>query len=144
MHKLKEKLASRKLWAAIVGIVGGSLAEYYDVPAERYAPMLAVIGTYILGQGYVDGKEAETSAPSVIIQAAPQPVGDVLRNAGTQIAGNEFERATGVNLTDELQGAFGFVDGEAGRDDDAGLSADQAHALQINVIRQQESINGND
>ena len=60
----KEKLASRKFWAAVAGVVI-SLMISFGVPADSITKVEAIISStsilaiYILSQGYVDGKKAE-------------------------------------------------------------------------------------
>lgn len=61
---LKQKLTSRKLWVAIIGIVVG-LATAFGVPENEYAPIAgnitAIISavTYIIGEAKIDTARIE-------------------------------------------------------------------------------------
>ncbi len=56
----KQKLSSRKLWAAAVGIIVG-LAAAFGIEENEYAQIVGVVGSivsalsYIFGEAYVDG-----------------------------------------------------------------------------------------
>lgn len=68
MNNLKQKLTSRKLWVAIVGVVVG-LATTFGLPESEIAQVAGSvvqamsIVAYILGEAKVDAKRAENSAP---------------------------------------------------------------------------------
>jgi hypothetical protein len=59
MDGLKKKLSSRKLIITVSGIITVIANDYYNLGLEQES-VLSVVGlmaTYVLGQGYVDGKE---------------------------------------------------------------------------------------
>ena len=68
MSTLKQKLTSRKLWTAIVGIVVG-LAAAFGLPENDIAQIAGVVTSamavvaYIGGESRVDAKRAENSGP---------------------------------------------------------------------------------
>lgn len=68
MNTLKQKLTSRKLWTAIVGVVVG-LAAAFGLPENDIAQIAGIVTsamsvvTYIYAEGNVDAKRAENSAP---------------------------------------------------------------------------------
>ena len=59
MEKLKQKLSSRKLWAAIVGVVVG-LAAAFGIESNEYAQIAGIVTSavsvlsYIFGEASVD------------------------------------------------------------------------------------------
>jgi phage shock protein PspC (stress-responsive transcriptional regulator) len=59
MNTLKQKLSSRKLWAAIVGVVVG-LAAAFGIDANEYAQVAGIVTSalsvfaYIFGEASVD------------------------------------------------------------------------------------------
>lgn len=70
MNKLTQKLFSRKLWIAIVGVIVG-LAAAFGIEENDYAQIVGVVGSvvsvvsYIFGEASVDaarekGKTEET------------------------------------------------------------------------------------
>ncbi len=69
MKKLTQKLSSRKLWAAVVGVIVG-LAATFGIEENEYAQIVGVVGSvvsvvsYIFGEASVDAaqKKSETSA----------------------------------------------------------------------------------
>ncbi len=59
---MPDKLKSRKFWMALMGAVLPILASYLSAEIDLEAATQAtsaVLCTYLLGQGYVDGKAAE-------------------------------------------------------------------------------------
>ncbi len=60
----KNKLTSRKLWAAVVGIIVG-LAAAFGIEENEYAQIVGVVGSvvsavsYIFGEAYVDAAQKE-------------------------------------------------------------------------------------
>ena len=64
---MSEKMKSRKLWLAIVGailpVLGSLITGAIDMDAACKASS-AIICTYLLGQGYTDGKTMEGWTPS--------------------------------------------------------------------------------
>ena len=68
MNTLKEKLTSRKLWVAIVGVIVG-LASTFGLPESEIAQVagsvvqVVSIVAYILGEAQIDVKRIENSAP---------------------------------------------------------------------------------
>lgn len=60
----KRKLTSRKFWVAVVGFVSALLValNYSDVTIEKVTAIIisgGILVAYILGESYIDGKEAE-------------------------------------------------------------------------------------
>lgn len=68
MNTLKQKMTSRKLWVAIVGIVVG-LSTAFGLTENDWGQIVGVVTsavsviTYIFAEGSVDAKRAENSAP---------------------------------------------------------------------------------
>ena len=60
MEELKQKLSSRKLWAAIVGIVIG-LAAAFGIEENDYAQMAGIVTSAVSVIGYIFG-EAKVDA----------------------------------------------------------------------------------
>ena len=60
----KQKLTSRKLWAAVVGVVVG-LAAAFGIEENEYAQIVGVVGSvvsvvsYIFGEASVDAARIE-------------------------------------------------------------------------------------
>ena len=69
MEKLKQKLSSRKLWAAIVGVVVG-VAAAFGIDGNDWAEIAGIVTSaasvisYIFAEGSVDAAR-ESSAMSV-------------------------------------------------------------------------------
>lgn len=68
MNELKQKLSSRKLWTAIVGIVVG-LAAAFGLPENDIAQIAGIVTSavsvlsYIMAEGKVDAERVANSAP---------------------------------------------------------------------------------
>lgn len=68
MKTLKQKLSSRKLWTAIVGIVVG-LAAAFGLPENDIAQIAGIVTSaaavvsYIFAEGKIDAERAANSAP---------------------------------------------------------------------------------
>lgn len=68
MNTLKQKLTSRKLWVAVVGVVVG-LATVFGLPENEIAQVAGSvvqamsIVAYILGEAKIDAKRIETESP---------------------------------------------------------------------------------
>ncbi len=66
MEKLKQKLSSRKLWAAIVGVIVG-LAAAFGIAESEYAQVAGVVTSavsvfaYIFGEAKVDAARVQYS-----------------------------------------------------------------------------------
>ena len=66
MEQLKQKLSSRKLWAAIVGVIVG-LAAAFGIEANEYAQVAGVVTSavsvfaYIFGEAAVDASREKYS-----------------------------------------------------------------------------------
>ena len=63
----------------------------------------------LTASNYISGRSDVKVAAINANAATSQSAGDVLKNAGAQIANNEVERATGVDLGEELRGVFGLT-----------------------------------
>lgn len=74
----KQKLTSRKLWAALVGIVAG-LAAVFGIDESEYAQvaglvtMAASVVSYIMGESKVDAARAlSTDAVTVVTEVTEE------------------------------------------------------------------------
>lgn len=63
MEKWKQKLSSRKLWAAIVGIAVG-LAAAFGITENDYAQVVGVVTSAVSVVGYIFG-EAKVDAARI-------------------------------------------------------------------------------
>lgn len=62
-----EKLRSRKFWIAVLGAMLPILAQAFTGEVGWQEATLAsvmLLATYVLGQGYVDGKAVEGTVPA--------------------------------------------------------------------------------
>ena len=57
----KQKLSSRKLWAAIVGVIVG-LAAAFGIEENEYAQIVGVVGSVVSVIGYIIGESAVDAA----------------------------------------------------------------------------------
>lgn len=67
MDTILDKLKSRKFWFALLGALLPIVAQGFsqDIPlADAITLSIGVVVTYILGQGYVDGKALEGTVPA--------------------------------------------------------------------------------
>lgn len=68
MNTLKQKLTSRKLWTALVGVVVG-LAAAFGLPENDIAQIAGIVTSaaavvsYIFAEGKIDAEHAANSAP---------------------------------------------------------------------------------
>lgn len=68
MNELKQKLTSRKLWTAIVGVVVG-IAAAFGLPENDIAQIAGIVTSavsilsYITAEGKIDAERAANSAP---------------------------------------------------------------------------------
>ena len=53
----KQKLTSRKLWAAVVGVIVG-LAAAFGIEENEYAQIVGVVGSVASVLGYIFGEAA--------------------------------------------------------------------------------------
>lgn len=70
----KQKLTSRKFWAAVIGFVTTILValNYSQLEVEQVAGILGATATliaYILAEGFVDGKRVENEIPTIELSA---------------------------------------------------------------------------
>lgn len=68
----KQKLTSRKFWAAVIGFVTTILValNYSQLEVEQVAGILGATSTliaYILAEGFVDSKRLETEKENTVI-----------------------------------------------------------------------------
>lgn len=76
MEKLKQKLSSRKLWAAVVGVIVG-LAAAFGIGENEYAQVAGIVTSavsvcsYIFSEGNVDASREKYGID----------VGEILREA---------------------------------------------------------------
>lgn len=84
----------------------------------------------VIGSSAVRG-EAPQSVAVNNVDNGPARAGDVLKNAGAQIIGDEIERATGVDLSQFIPRGFASVgsDDDPRDDNDDDLTEIQAEAL---------------
>ncbi len=57
----KQKLTSRKLWAAVVGVIVG-LAAAFGIEENDYAQIVGVVGSVVSVVGYIFGESAVDTA----------------------------------------------------------------------------------
>lgn len=86
MKTLKQKLTSRKLWAAVVGIVVG-LAAAFGLNENEWAQMAGVVGSIVSGIAYILA-EAKVDA------AAANPIN---LNFGEQKPPDAFPEGADIN-----------------------------------------------
>lgn len=69
MINWKQKLSSRKLWAAVIGIIVG-LAAAFGIEENEYAQIVGVVGSvvsavsYIFGESHVDAAREKSDTPA--------------------------------------------------------------------------------
>ena len=61
MSKIIQKLTSRKLWAAVVGVVVG-LAAAFGIEENDYAQIVGVVGSVVSVVSYIFGEAAVDAA----------------------------------------------------------------------------------
>lgn len=61
MINWKQKLSSRKLWAAAVGVIVG-LAAAFGITENDYAQIVGVVGSVISAVSYIFGESAVDAA----------------------------------------------------------------------------------
>lgn len=57
----KQKLSSRKLWAALVGVIVG-LAAAFGIEENEYAQIMGVVGSIVSAVSYIFGESAVDAA----------------------------------------------------------------------------------
>lgn len=57
----KQKLTSRKLWAALVGVIVG-LAAAFGIEENEYAQIVGVVGSIVSAVSYIFGESAVDAA----------------------------------------------------------------------------------
>lgn len=57
----KKKLSSRKLWAAVVGVIVG-LAAAFGIEENEYAQIVGVVGSVVSVVSYIFGESAVDAA----------------------------------------------------------------------------------
>lgn len=57
----KQKLSSRKLWAAVVGVIVG-LAAAFGISENEYAQIVGVVGSVVSVVSYIFGESAVDAA----------------------------------------------------------------------------------
>jgi hypothetical protein len=58
---MKEKLASRKLWVAVMGVVTGVCVIVSGNMTEGVATVIASVLGYIMAEGYIDAKAVKSA-----------------------------------------------------------------------------------
>lgn len=61
MQILKSKLISRKLWAAIIGVIVG-LAAAFGIEENEYAQIVGVVGSVVSAVSYIFGEASVDAA----------------------------------------------------------------------------------
>lgn len=61
MINWKQKLSSRKLWAAVVGVIVG-LAAAFGIEENDYAQIVGVVGSVVSAVGYIFGEASVDAA----------------------------------------------------------------------------------
>lgn len=61
MINWKQKLSSRKLWAAVVGVIVG-LAAAFGIEENEYAQIVGVVGSMVSVVSYIFGESAVDAA----------------------------------------------------------------------------------
>ena len=57
---MKEKLTSRKLWVAIIGMVSGIVMIMSGSKTEGAATLITSILGYLIAEGYIDAKAVDS------------------------------------------------------------------------------------
>ena len=57
----KQKLTSRKLWAAVIGVIVG-LAAAFGIEENEYAQIVGVVGSVVSAVSYIFGEAAVDAA----------------------------------------------------------------------------------
>lgn len=57
----KQKLSSRKLWAAVIGVIVG-LAAAFGIEENEYAQVVGVVGSVVSAVGYIFGEASVDAA----------------------------------------------------------------------------------
>lgn len=68
----KQKLSSRKLWAALVGVIVG-LAAAFGIEENEYAQIVGVVGSIVSAVSYIFGESAVDAARENADKAAGTP-----------------------------------------------------------------------
>lgn len=92
MNELKRKFGSRKLWAAIIGVIAG-IAAAFGITENDYAQVVGLVTSavsvvaYICGEAQIDAADVEArgrvdaaSAP-VVLEFQEEKIADVCENA---------------------------------------------------------------
>lgn len=61
MNKLTQKLTSRKLWIAVVGVIVG-LAAAFGIEENDYAQIVGVVGSVVSVVSYIFGESSVDAA----------------------------------------------------------------------------------
>jgi hypothetical protein len=58
---MKEKLSSRKLWVALVGVITGICVIVSGNMTEGVATVIASVLSYVVSEGYIDAKAVKAT-----------------------------------------------------------------------------------
>lgn len=72
MINWKQKLSSRKLWAALVGVIVG-LAAAFGIEENEYAQIVGVVGSIVSAVSYIFGESAVDAARENADKAVETP-----------------------------------------------------------------------
>lgn len=61
MINWKQKLSSRKMWAALIGVIVG-LAAAFGIEENEYAQIVGVVGSVVSAVSYIFGESAVDAA----------------------------------------------------------------------------------
>lgn len=79
----KQKLTSRKLWAALIGVIVG-LAAAFGIEENEYAQIVGVVGSIVSAVSYIFGEAAVDAAREKDGGKLPasEDAGEMAENAG--------------------------------------------------------------
>ena len=58
------KLGGRKFLMAIAGVLAVAVSSYFGIDEEKILAVAGIVVSYILGQGYADGKSGGNTSSS--------------------------------------------------------------------------------
>ena len=86
----KQKLTSRKLWAAVVGVIVG-LAAAFGIEENEYAQVVGVVGSvvsvisYIFGEAKVDAARVKDDSKLQASENGADPAENTVENGVTAV-----------------------------------------------------------
>ena len=61
MREIRRKLSSRRMWAAVIGVIVG-LAAAFGIEENEYAQIVGVVGSVVSAVSYIFGESAVDAA----------------------------------------------------------------------------------